>query len=82
MAIDKSSPMEIPLFPQEDQAIDRLHRLGQRRPVRALRFVAERTVEDHFPWELYGISMGFEEIMAKSWEIWHLKVGIWMDMGI
>ena len=21
--------------------------------------------------------MGFEEIMAKSWEIWHLKVGIW-----
>jgi hypothetical protein len=43
--------------------------LGQRRPVRALRFVAERTVEDHFPWELYGISMGFEEIMAKSWEI-------------
>lgn len=30
----------------EDQAIDRLHRLGQRRPVRALRFVAERTVEE------------------------------------
>ena len=29
----------------QDQAIDRLHRLGQRRPVRALRFVAERTVE-------------------------------------
>mmetsp|Transcript_46753 Transcript_46753/g.111191 ORF Transcript_46753/g.111191 Transcript_46753/m.111191 type:complete len:958 (+) Transcript_46753:80-2953(+) len=30
----------------EDQAIDRLHRLGQQRPVRALRFVAERTVEE------------------------------------
>lgn len=30
----------------EDQAIDRAHRLGQRRPVRALRFVAERTVEE------------------------------------
>merc|ERR1711879_108678 len=30
----------------EDQAIDRLHRLGQRRPVRAIRFVAERTVEE------------------------------------
>lgn len=30
----------------EDQAIDRLHRLGQRRPVRALRLVAERTVEE------------------------------------
>jgi len=30
----------------EDQAIDRLHRLGQRRPVRALRIVAERTVEE------------------------------------
>merc|ERR1712151_148322 len=30
----------------EDQAVDRLHRLGQRRPVRALRFVAERTVEE------------------------------------
>lgn len=30
----------------EDQAIDRLHRLGQRRDVRALRFVAERTVEE------------------------------------
>merc|ERR1712151_947057 len=30
----------------EDQAIDRAHRLGQHRPVRALRFVAERTVEE------------------------------------
>lgn len=30
----------------EDQAIDRAHRLGQRRPVRALRFVAEHTVEE------------------------------------
>eukprot|EP00929_Paragymnodinium_shiwhaense_P049077 TRINITY_DN24769_c1_g3_i1.p1 TRINITY_DN24769_c1_g3~~TRINITY_DN24769_c1_g3_i1.p1 ORF type:complete len:1067 (-),score=226.70 TRINITY_DN24769_c1_g3_i1:152-3352(-) len=30
----------------EDQAVDRLHRLGQRRPVRALRFVAERSVEE------------------------------------
>jgi len=30
----------------EDQAIDRTHRLGQRRPVRALRFVAERTIEE------------------------------------
>merc|ERR1712113_16198 len=30
----------------EDQAIDRAHRLGQRRPVRAVRFVAERTVEE------------------------------------
>lgn len=30
----------------EDQAFDRLHRLGQRRPVRAMRFVAERTVEE------------------------------------
>jgi len=30
----------------EDQAIDRAHRLGQRRPVRAIRFVAERTVEE------------------------------------
>merc|ERR1712151_887648 len=30
----------------EDQALDRAHRLGQRRPVRCLRFVAERTVEE------------------------------------
>jgi len=30
----------------EDQAMDRAHRLGQERPVRALRFVAERTVEE------------------------------------
>ena len=30
----------------QDQAIDRLHRLGQRRPVRAVRVVAERTVEE------------------------------------
>jgi len=30
----------------EDQAIDRAHRLGQHRPVRALRFVAEHTVEE------------------------------------
>merc|ERR1719436_2229745 len=30
----------------EDQAIDRAHRLGQRRPVRALRFVAADTVEE------------------------------------
>ncbi|CAK0890013.1 unnamed protein product [Prorocentrum cordatum] len=30
----------------EDQAIDRVHRLGQQRPVRALRFVAERSVEE------------------------------------
>lgn len=30
----------------EDQAIDRTHRLGQQRPVRAVRFVAERTVEE------------------------------------
>lgn len=30
----------------EDQAVDRAHRLGQRRPVRALRFVADRTVEE------------------------------------
>lgn len=58
-----SFPMEIPLFLQEDQAIDRLHRLGQRRPVRALRFVAERTVEDNFPWELCGISW----VLRKSW---------------
>jgi len=30
----------------EDQAVDRAHRLGQRRPVRVLRYVAERTVEE------------------------------------
>jgi len=30
----------------EDQAIDRAHRLGQHRPVRVLRYVAERTVEE------------------------------------
>eukprot|EP00747_Dinoflagellata_sp_TGD_P094869 gnl/TRDRNA2_/TRDRNA2_166268_c0_seq1.p1 gnl/TRDRNA2_/TRDRNA2_166268_c0~~gnl/TRDRNA2_/TRDRNA2_166268_c0_seq1.p1 ORF type:complete len:672 (-),score=124.39 gnl/TRDRNA2_/TRDRNA2_166268_c0_seq1:87-1823(-) len=30
----------------EDQAIDRVYRLGQRRPVRAMRFVAEETVEE------------------------------------
>mmetsp|Transcript_98320 Transcript_98320/g.194817 ORF Transcript_98320/g.194817 Transcript_98320/m.194817 type:complete len:1042 (-) Transcript_98320:237-3362(-) len=30
----------------EDQAIDRAHRLGQRRPVRVLRYIAERTVEE------------------------------------
>merc|ERR1712118_137376 len=30
----------------EDQAIDRAHRLGQERPVRALRFVAAGTVEE------------------------------------
>lgn len=38
-----------PLFPQpaaELQAIDRCHRLGQYRPIRAVRFVAEGTVEE------------------------------------
>lgn len=30
----------------EDQAMDRVHRLGQQRPVRCIRFVSERTVED------------------------------------
>jgi len=30
----------------EEQAIDRAHRLGQRRPVRVLRYIAERTVEE------------------------------------
>jgi DNA repair protein RAD16 len=29
-----------------EQAIDRLHRLGQYRPIRAVRFVAEGTVEE------------------------------------
>ncbi len=28
------------------QAIDRTHRLGQHRPIRAIRFIAEGTVEE------------------------------------
>jgi DNA repair protein RAD16 len=30
----------------EMQAIDRTHRLGQHRPIRAVRFIAEGTVEE------------------------------------
>lgn len=30
----------------EMQAIDRTHRLGQHRPIRAVRFIAENTVEE------------------------------------
>ena len=32
----------------EMQAIDRTHRLGQYRPIRAVRFIAEDTVEERF----------------------------------
>ena len=39
------SHLEFHLFFFE-QAIDRLHRLGQYRPIRAVRFVAEGTVEE------------------------------------
>jgi len=43
----------------EDQAIDRAHRLGQHRPVRAVRFVAERTVEER----ILGLHAQKREIM-------------------
>eukprot|EP00927_Polykrikos_kofoidii_P040089 TRINITY_DN34327_c0_g2_i1.p1 TRINITY_DN34327_c0_g2~~TRINITY_DN34327_c0_g2_i1.p1 ORF type:complete len:1077 (+),score=209.48 TRINITY_DN34327_c0_g2_i1:61-3291(+) len=44
----------------EDQAVDRAHRLGQRRPVRVLRYVAERTVEER----ILGVHAQKREIMA------------------
>ena len=34
------------LTPIHRQAIDRTHRLGQYRPIRAVRFIAENTVEE------------------------------------
>jgi len=44
-----SSPFEVDPWwnpAAEMQAIDRTHRLGQYRPIRAVRFIAENTVEE------------------------------------
>ena len=43
-----NAPVRIFLFysAAEMQAIDRTHRLGQYRPIRAVRFIAEGTVEE------------------------------------
>merc|ERR1719188_2422369 len=46
----------------EDQAIDRAHRLGQRRPVRVLRYVAERTVEER----ILGVHQLKREVMEGA----------------
>ena len=40
------TPLPIPNLPNHRQAIDRTHRLGQYRPIRAVRFIAENTVEE------------------------------------
>ena len=43
---DKIILIHLSLSPNHRQAIDRTHRLGQYRPIRAVRFIAENTVEE------------------------------------
>ena len=44
--LDLSFSRHTQTYPNNRQAIDRTHRLGQYRPIRAVRFIAENTVEE------------------------------------
>ena len=51
----------------EDQAVDRAHRIGQTKPVRVVRFIAERSIE---------VSILKLQVITVNWQVFSLHLCI------
>ena len=61
----------------EDQAIDRCHRIGQRRPVNVTRFIIEDSVEER----ILKIQERKRELVASAFE-WNEKTQVAVDLSL